>query len=99
MTAPALTLYVIPGSHPSLMARLMIEHKRLPYRRVDLLPAVHRPLLRLMGFPGRTVPAMKIDGRRVQGTRAISRALDESQPAPPLFPEEEAARAAVIEAE
>ena len=69
-------LYVVPGSHPSMSGRLMLEHKRLEYRRVDLLPAIHKPLLRLLGFPGTTVPALRIEGRRIQGTLEISRALD-----------------------
>ena len=38
------------------------------------------------GFVTMTVPAMKIDGRRVQGPREISRALDELVPQPALFP-------------
>ena len=81
-------LYVIPGSHPSKAAELMLEHKRIPFKRVDLVTAMHRPSLKLMGFPGKTVPAMKADGRKVQGTRAISRALDELKPDPPLVPSE-----------
>jgi glutathione S-transferase len=90
---------VIPGSHPSRSARLMLEHKGIEYKRVDLIAALHRPLLRMRGFEGATVPALKIDGRRVQGTRNISRALEEIEPAPPLFPADTARRAAVEEAE
>jgi glutathione S-transferase len=82
----AVKLYVIPGSHPSKAAELMLEHKGIDFKRVDLATAVHRPTLKLLGFPGKTVPAMKADGRRVQGTRAISRALDELKPDPPLVP-------------
>ena len=41
----------------------------------------------LLGFPTMGVPAIKVDGRRVQGTRWIARALDEIYPdAPRLFP-------------
>ena len=85
----AVKLYVIPGSHPSKAAELMLEHKGLPYKRVDLVTAMHRPSLKLLGFPGKTVPAMNADGRKVQGTRAISRALDELKPDPPLVPSSE----------
>src|SRR5688572_27755821 len=63
----------------------MLEHKGVDFKRVDLLTSMHRPTLKLMGFPGKTVPAMKADGRKVQGTRAISRCLDELQPDPPLI--------------
>lgn len=79
-------LYVIPGSHPSKAAELMLRHKRIDFKRVDLVTALHRPVLRLLGFPGNTVPAMKVDGRRVQGTRDIARALDEIRAEPRLLP-------------
>jgi glutathione S-transferase len=46
---------------------------------------MHRPLLKLLGFDRKTVPAMKADGRKVQGTREISRALDELKPEPKLL--------------
>jgi len=82
----AIKLYVIPGSHPSKCAELMLAHKGLDFKRVDLLTAMHRPSLKLLGFPGKTVPAMKADGRKLQGTREISRALDELKPDPPLLP-------------
>lgn len=95
----AATLYVVPGSHPSMAGRLMLEHKRIAYRRVDLLPAIHKPLLRLLGFPGTTVPALRIDGRRLQNTTVISRTLEELQPEPPLFPADPPRRGAVEQAE
>lgn len=79
-------LYVIPGSHPSKCAELMLQHKGLDFKRVDLVTAMHRPTLKLLGFPRKTVPAMKADERKVQGTREISRALDELQPEPRLLP-------------
>src|SRR2546423_7097214 len=77
----------------------MLEHKGIQYKRVDLISAVHKPLLRTLGFAGATVPALRIDGRRIQGTRVISRALDELRPSPPLFPADPGRRAAVEEAE
>src|SRR5829696_7544273 len=80
------TLFMVPGSHPSLAAALMLERKGIDYRRIDFAPAVHRVALRLVGFRGRTVPALRIDGRRIQGSRTIARALDELQPEPPLLP-------------
>lgn len=92
-------LYVIPGSHPSVAAELMLRHKGIEYKRVDLVTAMHKPSLKLLGFAGVTVPAMKIDGRKVQGTREISRALEELRPDPPLFPADPSARKAVEEAE
>lgn len=92
-------LYVIPGSHPSLTARLMLERKGIPYRRIDLPTTLHKPWLRLRGFPGATVPALILDGRKVQGSRAIARALESYQLEPRLFPRGAAERARVEEAE
>jgi glutathione S-transferase len=85
---PSVKLYVIPGSHPSKAAELMLAHKGIPFKRVDLVTALHRPSLKLLGFEGKTVPAMKVDGRNFQGTREISRALDEVKPEPRLLPSE-----------
>jgi glutathione S-transferase len=92
-------LYVIPGSHPSMTTRLMLEHKGIPYQRTDLMPVIAKPVLKAMRFPGVTVPAIKIDGRRMQGSREIARELDRLQPEPPLFPADRAQRNAVEEAE
>ena len=92
-------LYIIPGSNPCVAAELMLERKGIDYRRRDLIPAVHIAIVRALGFPGRTVPALKSDGRKVQGSRAIARFLDELKPEPSLFPLEPARRAAVQEAE
>jgi glutathione S-transferase len=96
----AAKLYVIPASHPSMTAELMLQRKGLPYKRRDLVTAMHIPILKGMGFKKRTVPALKWDdGRKVQGTRDISRFLDEVQPEPALFPADPARRAQVEDAE
>jgi glutathione S-transferase len=92
-------LYVLPASHPAMTARLMLDHKGIAYKRTDLLPVVSKGVLRAAGFPGVTVPALKIDGRKIQGSREISRELDRIQPEPPLFPADPEKRAAVEEAE
>ncbi|MBV9213705.1 MAG: glutathione S-transferase family protein [Actinobacteria bacterium] len=44
------TLYVIPGSHACRSAMLMLEHKGLPYRRVDFLTLLHPLAARMHGF-------------------------------------------------
>jgi glutathione S-transferase len=96
----AAKLYVIPASHPSTTAELMLQRKGLPYERRDLISAMHIPILKALRFEKRTVPALKWDdGRKVQGTRDISRFLDEVKPEPPLFPADSAQRAKVEEAE
>jgi glutathione S-transferase len=43
-------LYVIPGSHACRSAMLMLEHKRVPYRRVDVVTLTHPVVARLHGF-------------------------------------------------
>jgi glutathione S-transferase len=92
-------LYVIPASHPSIAVQLMLEHKGIPYKRTDLMPVVSKGVLRAVGFPGITVPALKIDGDKVQGSRQIARELERLRPEPPLFPADPERRAAVEEAE
>jgi glutathione S-transferase len=92
-------LYVIPGSHPALAVRRMLEHKGIPYKRVDLMPVISRGVLKAMRFPGVTIPSLRIDGRKLTGSREISKALDEIKPQPPLFPSDPERRAAVEEAE
>jgi glutathione S-transferase len=94
-----ITLYGTPPSPPSHSARLMLEHKGVDHRTVWLLPGLWPALLRTRGFRGGTVPAMKIDGRRLQSSLEISRALDEAQPEPPLFPADAQKRLEVEEAE
>jgi glutathione S-transferase len=90
---------VIPASHPSIAVELMLKHKGIAYKRTDLLPVISKLALRAVGFPGNTVPAMKIDGRKVQGSRELARELERLQPEPPLFPADAERRAAVEEAE
>jgi glutathione S-transferase len=92
-------LYVIPASHPSIATALMLEHKGISYKRTDLMPVVSKVVLRAVGFPGVTVPALKVDGAKVQGSRPIARELERLRPEPPLFPAEPERRAAVEEAE
>jgi glutathione S-transferase len=95
----ALKLYVIPASHPCISAELMLQRKDVPFKRRDLVMAAHKPILRSLGFSGTTVPALKSDGRKVQGSIEIARFLDEIQPDPPLFPSDPERRRAVEEAE
>jgi glutathione S-transferase len=92
-------LFVIPASHPSIAARLMLEHKGIAYKRTDLLPVISKGALRAVGFPGVTVPALKIDGSKIQGSRQIARELERLRPEPPLFPADPEKRAAVEAAE
>jgi glutathione S-transferase len=88
----------VPASHPTVAAELMLERKRIEVDRFDLVPGLHKLVLR-RAFPGGTVPAVVLDGQRLQGSRSISRALDALVPEPALFPGEPDRRAAVERAE
>lgn len=93
------TVYSMRISHPARTADLMLAHKGIEAERVEIPPASQRLLMRRHGFTGGTVPGLKLDGRRVQGTREIARALEEARPDPPLYPADRAARDAVEVAE
>jgi Glutathione S-transferase, N-terminal domain len=73
-------VWVTALSTPSKAALAMAGYKRLRVRAVWLPSGPHPWLVRAAGFKGRTVPAMEVGGRSVQGTLAISRALDELVP-------------------
>jgi glutathione S-transferase len=62
------TLYVIPGSHACRSAMLMLEHKQVPYGRVDIVTLLHPLVARLHGFDagGQTRTA---GGQRTFGLR------------------------------
>ncbi len=76
----------VPASHPTLAAELMLRRKGIPYERRDLPNMSQRVVLPLLRLPAKTVPVLFADKRRVQGTTAIARYLDEIVPQPRLVP-------------
>jgi glutathione S-transferase len=92
-------LYTIPGSHPGVAVQAMLKAKGIPFKRTDLFPVMQKLVVRALGFPRQTVPAVKIDDRKIQGSREITRELDRLRPEPPLFPADPEKRQAVEEAE
>jgi glutathione S-transferase len=92
-------LYSLLLSHPARASRLMLELKGIEVDVVDLIPGMHPVQLRAARFRGGTVPALKVDGTRVQGSVPISRFLEDLEPQPPLFPAGPKPRQAVEEAE
>lgn len=92
-----LLLYTIPGSHACRSTTLMLEQKGLDWRERRLPSGTQRLLMKRFGFDGRTVPALRIDGERVQTNRKIARFLDRLQPQPSLVPSERAADIAEAE--
>lgn len=91
--------YMFPGSSSVYTGRLMLDHKGIDYKLVKLPPGAHAFIMLALGFETMGVPALKLDRRRLQGTRCISRALDELVPERPLFPADPLRRKAVEDAE
>ena len=93
-------LYVIPGSHPSRTAMLMLELKGIEYKRVDLMPVISRGVLRALRLPRDHRPGA--EDRRPQGpglARDRPRARPDPRPSRRCSPPTPSARAAVEEAE
>lgn len=93
------TLYSLPGSHPAVSVKLMLDFKGIDYRTIDLMPLLHKGVVRAAGFPGTTVPALKFNGEKLQNSVDIARALDRIVPEPPLLPADDEARKKVLVAE
>src|ERR671916_2418480 len=79
-------LYGMKHSHPVLASRMALERSGIPFEPHDLFPGLHGVVVRAKRFPAWTVPALEIDGRKVQGTLAITRELHRRAPEAGLFP-------------
>ena len=77
----------------------MLEHAGIDHEVANLTMGIHPLLLRKAGFAGGTVPALVMDGRKIQGSLEISRAIEARGPAGVLFPVDPTARRRVEEAE
>lgn len=85
----------LPAGTHSLAVRLLGFPGSGAEREIDgATPALLASLNRLG-----TVPALRLDGRRVQTSRGIARFLERHRPDPPLFPADPARRQAAEEAE
>jgi len=92
-------LYVNPGSHPCAAVEAALALKSIDYDRVDLLP-LSQTLIGPLRYGGSTVPGLRLDGKKLVGSRPIMRRLDELAPEPPLLPSpEDPSYAQVLEAE
>lgn len=98
-TARRACLYGLKHSHPVLASRMALELAGIPFEARDLFPGLHGIIVRLHRFSGWTVPALTIDGRRLQGTLSIAHALDSLAPEAGLFPRDAERRRRVEEAE
>jgi glutathione S-transferase len=69
-------LYAIPASHPCAVVERALQLKDVPYRRVELIPVLHRPVQHAR-FKAGTVPGIVFDdGTKLTGSRRILRELD-----------------------
>ncbi len=87
MTAPAITLHVLPPSHPCRTAIKALELKGLEFEQVDFGFGEHAEEMTKI-YGAHTVPGMLVDGEPVHGSRAILARLEELVPDPSLYPDE-----------
>lgn len=78
-------LYQFPVSHYCEKVRWALDYKRLPFRKINLIPGPHvRKVLSLATTS--ELPVIDDDGTIVQGSAAIIDYLDKKYPARPLTP-------------
>ncbi|MDQ3741706.1 MAG: hypothetical protein M3389_12275 [Actinomycetota bacterium] len=65
-------LFVLPGAHPSRSAILMLEHKGVAFRCIELIPGTHPFLARLAGF-GTGGQVREVDGKRPRNLQMADR--------------------------
>ncbi len=86
-TTPALTLHVLPPSHPCMTAEAALRRKGLDYEKVSLMPGPHaEEMARVYGEGSTTVPGLLVGDEPVHGSRAILERLEQIEPDPPLYP-------------
>ena len=84
---PALTLHVLPPSHPCRTVEAALRIKGLDAEIVTLTPGEHNAVMEeLYGEGNRTVPGLLVDGEPVHGSVAILERLEELAPDPSLYP-------------
>src|SRR5918995_950643 len=85
---PALTLHVLPPSHPCMTAEAALRRKGLEYERVALQAGQHvEEMQTIYGEARTTVPGLLGDDEPVHGSVAILERLEELAPEPSLYPE------------
>lgn len=93
------TVYGFEFSHPTVCTLLALDAKGVETKLVRVMPGMHPVIVRALGFPRNTVPAVKLDGKRLQGSREITAYLERTRPEPPLFGSGEAERRRIEAAE
>lgn len=87
-SAEAITLHVLPPSHPCMTAEAALKYKDLTYELVNLGMGNHQDEIeRIYGEGRRTVPGMTVGSETVHGSTAILWKLEQAFPRHPLYPE------------
>src|SRR3954468_8973062 len=85
---PALTLHVLPPSHPCMTAAAALDMKGLEFEKVALGMPHNDEMERLYGAGNTTVPGLTIDGEEgVHVSIATLERLEALVPEPRLYPE------------
>jgi glutathione S-transferase len=90
-----ITLFTQPECPYSPIVKAMLDHKHFRYRQIDLITGLHGRILSTLGFPERTVPALKIAGSRVHSTIDAVHVIDRVRPERSLLPSDHDQRRAV----
>jgi glutathione S-transferase len=86
------TVELPTGAHPWLVRALGFAGHRTPIRSVE----GSTPRMLALLDRGGTVPALRIDGQRVQTNGEIAKYLDRTRPRPPLLPDDDDELAAQV---
>ena len=80
-------LYQFPISHYCEKARWALEHKKLAYKKINLLPGLHvKKAIKLAGKP--YLPILEDQGNIINESRKIITYLDNTYPDNPLTPKD-----------
>ena len=86
-------------SHPARGTAMALQLKGIDFKAKNLMPGLHALNVRGRGYRDITVPALEIDGEKLQGSLAIVQWLERNYPEPSLYPQDPDERAAVEQAE
>jgi glutathione S-transferase len=91
-------LWQLRFSHFNEKARWALDYKGVAHRRRSLVPGRHSLRSRRMGGRG-TTPMLEIEGKVIGDSSEIVAELEDRNPDPPLYPDNEADRRAALELE
>lgn len=89
-------LWHFPVSHFNEKVRWALDRKKVPHRRVALVPGFHVVTVRRLTGQQK-VPVIRLGGRVIHDSPRILEALEEAYPDPPIFPADPALRARALE--